>query len=854
MRMLAFTAALLALSAASFAAYESSMGIHVIPAHSHPGKPVNFKFAYDFSHGTDSFGGTWKAIAGGGKGDGASIGPCQGYDGRDDGMRFDFHLPPGGDTWALLHFTPGRFSRIEMTPEDGIFLRARTTGAEMDGYPARWYMQLRVLDEGGNVRVFRTPDFEVLEIWQTFWISAWDFGDASSAGLFANGRERARIFDLSLIPNVEKYRDGALLVDALTVWCPGRKLPGLDTDGDGVPDFVDGDDDNDGVLDFAQAREGGMVFRRQGFLQSGGRWEGRFSLKEAWIERGGTLAVDVDVHVESREVARTLDQVPEMVGLLVGERKHDKEGWWHAFSNHMISSFLTPTGFPVENYQNLVPTRHAVSSSGTPYTSPIDAISRVPRTKIRKGTGEIFVSFRFRVPITSGIPEGHWWLYFEFGVLDKAGNFLRLGSLPSVARAEGIGDTSAYGVDYAENLVFEKKCILPMIRIGNPAPPRLPWTLFGDVEVHGVRGIVPDQARGQWALNARNRLEAEPIYPPGRYNLEPGLPSIAYPSLNIRYPLNPRSGEVSVQVTDPDGKTVDLGTHALKALTTWGATTRTGDLMVDFKKYGQYRVRMTGWILDVYGNRFEGGGTYRFWIARRITFGTFPSLPYEVGQTFHGAMEVVPPVPADIELTIEFYPHSDPAKKEIFKTETKANRLGLFVAEDKYVFEEPGEYVSRVWGKYRDADGTLWLGSLWGAMVVAEPDTPMVAHGRTGYMLNGLGLPTPARFALKEEGSIEEGKTHFLFYPTTTATSSTSPPPSTTTTTSTPSSPWNVPTISAPTAASAPDGASIPSSPPPRRDGRPSASPRTSTASPTSTPMDGDPASADATSSEAHRS
>ena len=94
---------------------------------------------------------------------------------------------------------------------------------------------------------------------------------------------------LSLIPNSEKYRKDTLTLDALTVWTPGRKIPGIDTDGDGIPDFVDGDDDNDGTFDFVGKGDRPLVFRREGYVQGGGRWEGRFTVGRRQFVPGDTL-------------------------------------------------------------------------------------------------------------------------------------------------------------------------------------------------------------------------------------------------------------------------------------------------------------------------------------------------------------------------------------------------------------------------------------------------------------------------------------------------------------------------------------------------------------------------------------
>ena len=43
-----------------------------------------------------------------------------------------------------------------------------------------------------------------------------------------------------------------------------------------------------------------------------------------------------------------------------------------------------------------------------------------------------------------------------------------------------------------------------------------------------------------------------------------------------------------------------------------------------------------GWIADTTGRRYEGGGTYRFWMAKRMTLATatFQGQPYPVGASY----------------------------------------------------------------------------------------------------------------------------------------------------------------------------------------------------------------------------
>ena len=73
------------------------------------------------------------------------------------------------------------------------------------------------------------------------------------------------------------------------------------------------------------------------------------------------------------------------------------------------------------------------------------------------------------------------------------------------------------------------------------------------------------------------------------------------------------SGEITVEVTGPDGNAVSLGKLPFAKQAGYGPTTgRSGVTAWVPPAYGQYTVKETGWIRDISGNRYEGGGTYRF--------------------------------------------------------------------------------------------------------------------------------------------------------------------------------------------------------------------------------------------------
>ena len=91
----------------------------------------------------------------------------------------------------------------------------------------------------------------------------------------------------------------------------------------------------------------------------------------------------------------------------------------------------------------------------------------------------------------------------------------------------------------------------------------------------------------------------------------------------------------------------------------------------------------------------------------------------------------------EVSIDIDFYPGSDPARKEHFHTVGRANRLGLYVAPDRYVFKEPGEYFSRMEARYYDRDGRLCIWGAKGELIFSQDMTREIAviawqpHGMT---------------------------------------------------------------------------------------------------------------------------
>jgi hypothetical protein len=138
---------------------------------------------------------------------------------------------------------------------------------------------------------------------------------------------------------------------------------------------------------------------------------------------------------------------------------------------------------------------------------------------------------------------------------------------------------------------------------------------------------------------------------------------------------------------------------------------------------------------DKNGRRYEGGGSYKFWIARRLTMATatFQGMAYPVGYAYGRDISFSPPLPADVEITATLYPNSDPAQAIVVTSNGTATAGGVFgVAQGmkQLPLSAPGEYSGKVFAKYTDKSGDLWICVMRHAGVVYPIDSSIVARGK----------------------------------------------------------------------------------------------------------------------------
>jgi hypothetical protein len=427
-------------------------------------------------------------------------------------------------------------------------------------------------------------------------------------------------------------------------------------------------------------------------------------------------------------------------------RIFDEDGNQIPMSQTPISNFLTPTGLPI--------------SRGTPNWSSVEILeSLIGWQQAPDSTLTAILSATLSIP--EAIPPGYY--------------------LPRIdLRFTGIPLGPSNNRTFRPAIFFDSPTTgyLPIAKIGDPAPPRLVWSLMTDTLFQGSRGTFAreDKARvglipltvfqpDKFILPKDDPRTGEPI----PYSLEPFLPLI---SMTDRGTPNPPlipftlpGGELQVAVEKPDGTIEHLGPAPfLQSMNRTPAfpdgkvrdndggalqdiyqlITLNDEFQYTFDQYGHHLILMNGFVEDVWGNTYQVSNTFDVYIARplKLESGQLPTTPYELDNVFSPGVHVYPPVPADVEIHLIHFPNSVPPA--ITHTITGvANPFGYFHPPSPPIFmQPPGEFRVDISAVYDAPDGTLWMGNMtWGGIVEDPGAFQIIAHGRRGLDIPDANPP-----------------------------------------------------------------------------------------------------------------
>ena len=415
------------------------------------------------------------------------------------------------------------------------------------------------------------------------------------------------------------------------------------------------------------------------------------------------------------------------------------------------SSDMTPSGFPIDRSE---PIYQETIQIGFLKFSDLEILS--------DSTARFTWSLDYSVPSNS--PDGIYNL-----ILTGQGWSMN----PWV---NGLDKTTLYYEDVYGEPSFHLSTVhaAAQITLGTSNEPRLFASLLLNELSNGSRGVVSVEDKDKFGISGHiitnsNRFVVSPRI--GKtdaertYKLEPFIPLTGFsnkqwmgpPKTLFKFP----SGNLSVSVSYPDGSVASLGSAPFKGAYLQKPTSFTGDKYnnnsnapdnhfglttlqksfgIIFEQYGKHTVSLDGLIEDIYGRSYDISGSYEVYVAETLDleFGTFPSTPFEVGDSFAPGVIVQPGVPADVELKVKHLPNSDSKLVELKTFSGKANRFGYYMPalEEGFSFSSAGEYRVDYNVSYKDASETLWMGSRsWGSVVETQ-DSAIVAHGHRGSESN----------------------------------------------------------------------------------------------------------------------
>lgn len=422
--------------------------------------------------------------------------------------------------------------------------------------------------------------------------------------------------------------------------------------------------------------------------------------------------------------------------------QHNVSGQPLARKNRFMSTVISPTGFPIEIM------KLSDESLGVPVT-----VSNWRNAGDHTIEGDINLSFSL-----TGLQPGIYRPYIIFPIFE-----IGLSSIPTDSTWVGSG-AGGYTYPYFEAL-------LPPIRYGDVAQPRLVWRLLEDIITQGQQGTGAFQDAGSFGLVSEIVSQGAPYtVPPVEertgdpiiYRLTPHLPMISYadrfhpspPLITFDLP----GGELHIEVRKPDGQVVDLGVAPLSQSTNRtpsnpaGKDLNLGTQKMDdayalisasdqfdyiFDQYGLHVITMTGYIEDIWGNTYLGGGTYEVWAAHTLDIdpGVLPGTPLAVGDFFNPAITIYPRIPAEVNLDVTLYPDSDPGQAIHQAVGGLSNAYGFFGQGEPLIeMTHPGEYRVDLFASGLDHTGRLYVGAMtWGGVVMTPPaEAELAAHGRRG--------------------------------------------------------------------------------------------------------------------------
>jgi len=507
------------------------------------------------------------------------------------------------------------------------------------------------------------------------------------------------------------------------------EYPGLNTGSHSLPAAADLDGDGHADLLLGDGDGGLNLFLYQG------PGEPNDESRTFWA--GDLLNIRGELRLYSPAISPAVNPADMLVSGSVSLRMlFNAAGRSVPAQNYFTSSLLTPTGLPIQHAGN-----------ADHWLEVGFEVSNWRRTGDHSFAGDLLVTCRLPENVLPGVYRPI--LHLSFSGVPTDTTWL-----------------AAYVVHHTYNT---NQAVLPPLTVGQTAQPRLIFRLLMEDFGQGVHGAGAREDRKTFNLTSQIVTHGTEYATPrvdaysGKaiaYRMEPFLPTISFADRRMPtpplLPFDLPGGQLTVSVLEPDGTVRKLGSAPFKQSFHRTKTTRAGQELnpgttqindvyslatskrafrTTFSQYGRHIVTMKGSVKDVWGNRYQGGGTFDVWVAEPLHIypAVLPGTPFEVGNHFNPSLQLYPAVPADVTMTLTLLHDSDPYKAVTFAVTGKANEFGSFSpTSEPLALSQPGELQIDLVATYTDSQGTVYRGSMTWGSVVETPSTPLIAHGRRG--------------------------------------------------------------------------------------------------------------------------
>ena len=402
------------------------------------------------------------------------------------------------------------------------------------------------------------------------------------------------------------------------------------------------------------------------------------------------------------------------------------EGWVVAANPENSSNFMTVSGLPINGEPEVNRTR----------------IGNVTYSEIEQVSPNLWrAKFSANYDIPAQLSKGRYQIHLKSAISSNV-------SSKTVFSHHFAADPSTSVLDGR----------IGEFEIGDTSETKIDIALLVNEYSNGSRGVVPENRAGEFGItpgiitNTHKFIIDNSM--PGRkeaasYNLEPFIPLVSWTTKGHQVPLPIKfkfpSGRLEMTIVNPTGQTSNVGPtpfrgtymHEPFMLNNTGGgmggaapqqymklTTLTDDFNYNFTEYGEYKVSLSGTVLDMDGREYSLNGDFNILRAEPLDleYGVMPGTPYEIGDHFSPQLIIQPGVPAKVEITVAHYPNSDPTLVETTKFSGFANRFGYYDGgNQEYKFDKPGEYRVDVLASHQDTDSVVWAASrTWGGVVESE--------------------------------------------------------------------------------------------------------------------------------------